>query len=187
MTIDFVTVMGRLLCDPSARQRFVADRQRYLSELELDSAAREALLSVDTTALERQAAVLLNKRRHEVRKLLPETMARLGNRATAVFDDFASSNWPTSHRRHVEDAVAFGDHLARRQPHAVARAEINRLAFLLSRRRFAVAWLTDYAIYSRHHFALQLLIRKQSRPVPVEHIWFLRWPSGTQRQPSAAP
>ena len=154
MPADLTTVLGRLLSDPHLRAEWRRDPEAAARGLDVDPAA------IDVDGLEHQAETLVEKRFHEVAKLLPRTMAALGGDAARLFREHAARFWHEGHRRHGEDASAFGRWLAdRRLPHSPA--ELHRLRFLLAGRRFSAAFVPDAWVGGRSRRALHVLYRRR--------------------------
>jgi hypothetical protein len=157
MTTDLTTVLGRLLSDPALRATLRRDPEAAARALDADPAT---LAAVDSDGLEQQAETLLEKRFHEVGKLLPRTVAALGPDAERRFREHAAGFWPEGHRRHAEDASAFGRWLqGRRLPHS--RSELNRHRFALGARRFSLGFVNDAWVGGRSRRALQILYRRR--------------------------
>jgi len=157
MPAEFTTVLGRLLADPALRAELRGDPDALARRLDADP---EALRALDAGELERQADTLVDKRFHEVEKLLPATIAGLGDAAARVFGEHAARSWPEGHRRHAEDAAAFGAFLeGRHLPRC--RAELNRLRFAMGRKRFSFRFVPDARIGGRARRALQILYRRR--------------------------
>ncbi len=159
--IDLTTALGRLLSDAALRREHVRDPRALARRLEVDAAHLAAFLGLDRDGLEIQAETLIAKRFHEVAGMLPETTARLGATARARFFEFAETAWPTGHRRHLADAVAFCRFLARRGGPRPCDAEFNRLGFALDRRWLALHLVRRYPNPARHRAALQILFRRR--------------------------
>jgi hypothetical protein len=157
MPADLTTVLGRLLADPGLRSEFRRDPAATARSLDADPAELSAL---DPEELEHQAQTLVDKRFYEVAGLLPRTMAALGRDAERFFRDHAAGFWPEGHRRHAEDAAAFGRWLeTRRLPRS--RSELNRLRFSLGGGRFSLGFVDDAWVAGRNRRALQLLYRRR--------------------------
>ncbi len=159
--IDLTTALGRLLSDPALRREHARDPEALARHLNVDAAHLDSFLGLDRDGLEVQAEALIAKRFHEAACLLPETTARLGETARALFFEFAKGTWPTGHRRHLEDAVAFGRFLRRRGGPGPSDAEFNRLRFALERRWLALHLVWRFPHGARHRAALQLLHRRR--------------------------
>lgn len=154
MPADLTVVLGRLLSDPVLRAEFRRDPEATARALDVD------LAGIDPEELEHQARTLVDKRFHEVAALLPRTMDALGPDAARLFREHADGFWPKGHRRHAEDAVAFGRWLeARRLPRS--RSEANRLRFALSGGRWSLGFVNDAWVGGRARSALQLLFRRR--------------------------
>ncbi|MBI3858437.1 MAG: hypothetical protein HY293_22360 [Planctomycetes bacterium] len=157
MPADLTTVLGRLLSDPALRAELRRDAAAAARSLDADPAEISAL---DVDGLERQAEMLVEKRLHEVGKLLPLTLAALGGEAAARFREHAALCWPGGHRRHAEDAAAFGRYLeARGLPRS--RSELNRLRFAMRGGRISLGFVPDARVGGRPRRALQLLFRRR--------------------------
>jgi hypothetical protein len=156
MPADAVTVLGRLLADAALRAELRRDPDALARMLGADPAE---LRGLDPAGLEAQAETLLVKRFHEVGKLLPLTMAGLGEGAKALFREHAGRGWPQGHRRHAEDAAAFGRFLEERTlPRS--RSELSRLRFAVGPRRLSLSFVRDAWVGGRPRPALQILYRR---------------------------
>lgn len=106
-SIDFVTALARLLSNATLRAKFIVAPNSVADELNVASLDRSAFVALDPSELEEQATVMINKRWHEVERLIPKTVEGLGTSAQDMFRFFANQDWPTGHRRHPEDALRF--------------------------------------------------------------------------------
>ena len=159
---EHVTLLTRLLSDPLLRQRFNESPAEVVRELTDSPAAKSFLLTLDVRQLDAQARILIAKRRHEVAQLLPLTWQRLAESATEQFEVFASeAAWPEGHERHLIDAAAFSEWLARQRKAQVVVAEKNRIQFLLSGRRLTIRILTNDSLRP----AIQILFRNSGGQV----------------------
>jgi hypothetical protein len=166
---DFTHALARLLSDQRLRQSFKNDAAAMVAKLGLDGADRAAILALDATDLDRQALALVSKRRAEALRLIPSTLRCLGSsRAAELFEGFAETFWPQSHRRHLEDAVAFGAYLER-MGEPFDAAELNRLAFRLHQKRVSIRWIDEQLVGGKHRRAVQVLVRPRKR----DHDWLL--------------
>lgn len=154
MPAELTTVLGRLLADPALRAEFRRDPAATARELDAD------LSGIDPVELECQAATLVDKRFHEVAKLLPRTIALLGADAARVFGAHAGLFWPEGHRRHAEDAVAFGRFLQERR-FPCCRSELHRLLFAMGKGRLSFRFVPDAWVGGRARRALQVLYRRR--------------------------
>ncbi len=157
--IDLVTALGRLLTNPELRGVFNRDPAAVARRLVVAHEHLEAFLAIDHNGLETQSRALVTKRYHEVARLLPVTIAWLGEDSSAHFFDYAAGRWPKGHRRHLEDAIEFCAYLGRKRVKKICRAEYNRLRFVLARRRWAVHFVPDFPQAGRTRPAIQLLVR----------------------------
>jgi hypothetical protein len=157
MPADLTTVLGRLLADPALRAQLRRDPDAVARALDADAGA---LRDLELAALEQQAETLIDKRFHEVAKLLPLTMARLGGEARAAFEEHAARHWPEGHRRHADDAAAFGRFLGERKLPSSA-SELNRLCFAMGTGRLSLRFVADAWVGGRARRALQVLYRRR--------------------------
>ncbi len=186
MPVDLTTALGTLLSDAALRAEFRRDPAACAERLDLCREDRHAFQSLAPEELEVQGVALVHKRRREVARLAPETFARLGPAAEALFDEHATRRWPTGHKRHVEDALAFLEHLEASGDRRACRWERNRLRFALSSQRLAFH-LLPLPRYGRVRLALQVLASAQG--VFREQLFGLAWPGKTARvgSPASAP
>ena len=170
--IAFTTALAKLLSDPRWLEAYKSDRRNTARQLDLADSDLNAFLSLNENLLTQQAASLLNKRFHEVSQIACFTVRMLGQRARALFTEFAPSSWPEGHRRHLADAAEFCRYLKRTRQD-FCRAELNYLEFLLSKRRLSVRLVRDFYVHNRPRFAVQVLYRKNSEP--RQFVWFSRY------------
>lgn len=133
--IDFTSAFARLLCDAALREAFARDPVETSARLGVDEPGRSSFLALNPADLEAQANALLEKRFHEVSRLIPDTMTRLGSGARERFGAFAKISWPTGHQRHLIDALRFLESL---DAEVASDAERHWLTFALGRRRLAI-------------------------------------------------
>lgn len=164
MAIELTTALGRLLRDASLRQQYRQDPTGIARTLAVREDLLSALAGLDPDELDLQAEVLLRKRFQEVERLLPQTVTRLGPVAYQQFMRYASSAWPEGHLRHVEDSARFGSYLLEHARADVCRSELNRVAFLAGRRRFAVHWAPGIWLDGRRRHAIQVVYRRRGTP-----------------------
>lgn len=140
---SLTSALGLLLSDASLRWNFGEDRRATAERMALLPEDLQAFLDLDAGALECQAAALLDKRRHEVARLLPRTFGRLGCRGVALFLDYARTAWPEGHDRHAVDALGFCLHLEHLRVPELDSSEFRRLQFLQGRSRVAFHWVPN--------------------------------------------
>src|ERR1043166_5133871 len=157
--IDFTTALGRLLRDGVLRDAFAASAAVVVADLGVSESDRQTLAALKVEDLEFQARVLLRKRFESVRRLIPATCASLGEQAWPCFHAYARTFWPDGPRAEIVDAASFCKQLSRTDPNAVCRSEVNRLEFARSKRRLAVAWVSNLFIEGRSRRGLQILLR----------------------------
>lgn len=175
--IAFTTALAKLLSDPRWLEAYKSDRQDAARQLHLAESDLTAFLSLDEDSLTQQAASLINKRFYEVSQIARFTVRILGQRARALFKEFAPSSWPEGHRRHLVDAAEFCRHL-KRTKQEYCRPELNYLEFLLSKRRFSVRHVRDFYVHNQPRFAIQVLYRKKGEP--RQFVWFSRYGMGRE-------
>ena len=114
--------------------------------------------------LEAQAHTLVEKRWHEVQQLLFSTLSDGGARYRECFGEYAPTNWPEGHQRHLIDAVRFADHLSRNGNQRDLGWRVNLLRFRLERSRFRVHWVRSLPVCSRWSCGVQVLYRRSNEP-----------------------
>jgi len=138
--IDFITALGRLLRDGNLRDAYAAQPDTVAARLDLRPEDRPAFRQLVPEDVEFQARILLRKRFDLVRRFLPDTERRLGEKAWPLFLDYARVNWPAEPRVVLRDAFQFCQRLREQQPSLVCQSEWNRLRFALSEKSFAIHW-----------------------------------------------
>ena len=136
--IDFITALGRLLRDGDLRDAFASQPDSVAARLDLRPDDRPAFRQLVPKDVEFQARILLRKRFDLVRRFLPDTAGRLGEKAWPLFLEYARVNWPAEPRVALRDAFQFCQRLREQQPSLVCQSEWNRLRFALSERNFAI-------------------------------------------------
>lgn len=104
---DFVSLLSQILTHPKTLECFIDDSAGFIRQFEISENDREALLSLEPDQIRNQADTLLNKRWHEVRKLIPITIAGLDEQGSDLFRFYAANQWPEGHCRHLIDACGF--------------------------------------------------------------------------------
>ncbi|HLY11459.1 MAG TPA: hypothetical protein VKW04_19300 [Planctomycetota bacterium] len=155
MPADLTTALGALLSDRTLRETLRRDPREVARRLQIPEADLHAL---DSEALEIQAESLIDKRRHEVSKQLPRTMALLGDLAPGLFREHAGIFWPEGHRRHVLDAARFGAFLMERGS-PLCRSEWNRARFVAGSSPLGVRYAPDVWIGGRSRRAVEVFLR----------------------------
>lgn len=168
--MDLPTALAQLLTDPNLRKWFRSDRPSLLDQLAVNHTARKTLELMDGEDLEAQAQALLAKRFHEVRRLIPQTIHRLGSLGRTAFFDYASEHWPTGHRRHWIDAREFLRWTMERNPCCVSRAESNWVQFVTSTKRLEIRFTRDLMIRGRRCRAIQLFTRFRNEDPRQRHL-----------------
>jgi len=91
-----------------------------------------------------------------------------------AFHRYARTSWPPAESAKISDAFQFCRHLKQQDAGAVATAEWNRLAFMLSTRRAAWHWVKRSANRGQSRHGLQLFIRGRDRRWR-ECFFYLGW------------
>ena len=162
--IDAITALGRLLRDGRLRDAYATEPRGTLGELGVVEAERHALLSLDPASLEFQAQILLRKRFETISRLVPLTLANLGERGWPLFAEYARSRWPGGKTPALEDVDQFTRRLRETNPQALSMSEQNRLRFALSRASLSVCFALDLPFRGRRRAGLQVFVRRQAGP-----------------------
>ena len=157
--MDLATALAHLLTNGDLRAAYLRDPQSVATNLGVDETVLRPFLALDPPALESQAELLLNKRFFEIRGLLPETCSQFGEDARKQFRAYAERVWPEGHRRHVLDALSFCTYLKDQVGFHANRCEVNRLRFVLAKRRFAIHLVPDLMVHGRRRRGMQFLRR----------------------------
>jgi len=161
-TVDFTTVLARLLRDGAARDAYRANATALAEVWRVREDDLDAFLAFDPGELETQAAVLLRKRLDQVARLIPRTLAALDEGAWPVFRDYARAHWPDDDGAGYADACDFCMAIRQGRPAALCMAEWNRLRFLRGPRLAAIHLTAALPSPSRPRRALQLLFRRRN-------------------------
>lgn len=160
--LDAVKTLAMLLQDRELRHRFASDRMAVVRELGVAADQIPFVCELDTQQLNDQAESLIDKRRSEVARLLPQTWLRLGAEANQQFLRYSDqAPWPEGFRRHFIDAAMFCQYLQRKTSKAHLRSEQHRVAFLASDQAFSVRVLPDLIFRGRKRWAVQLCTRRK--------------------------
>lgn len=166
--INIITAVGRLLSCKDLRKSFVKDPEALALELGVDEDERAYFIDIDIGQLEAQAKTLVSKRFHEIKKLLPETTCRLGDKAYEYFIDYSEQYWPDGSNRHTLDACTFIKYLRSTKVN-ICKEEYNRLIFKSRHKKLTVSFLTSVKIRGQLRSALQIICRFSSR----RYEWYL--------------
>lgn len=158
VSTDFNTALGRLLTDCELLSLFLRDRPSALLMLGVEPVAQADWLAIDGDDLAVQAQILRYKRWHEVHEHLPRTITSIGSNAIEHFMSYVPRYWPTGYQRHWDDAYQFCCYLMKLNL-PVCRDEINRLNFILSKKRVAIYFLHQSRDTHRPRHAIQILYR----------------------------
>jgi len=155
---DFTTALARLLSNSTLRKRFFLNPDAIITEFSLSKNDRDNLLSLSFNEIEIQATTLLNKRLHEVQKMIPATFAYDKLLLTGEFFNYAQNYWPTGYNKHSLDAVHFCQYLKLKKL-PFSAAEVNRLKFSSKQHHFAVYFHKKLPVCGHYHLALQIMYR----------------------------
>lgn len=122
-----VNAIARLLSSHELRDQFEKSPESVAQQLNLAQQDWNAFVSLDPDQLRRQSNSLLNKRWHEIRRLVPQTISELGDQAVEVFQFYATNDWPVGHRRHPVDALRFLQFLIANRMHEPDKSELKRM------------------------------------------------------------
>ena len=167
---DWVALHARLLASHELRCLLKRNPVELARRLNLGVNALPGLNALDVEALEMQAQGLVEKRWHEVRKLLPQTAANLGSEGPAMFATYAEGHWPEGHRRHLLDAAAFGRHLGSTHSALLVESEVERIGFMAGGARCGLRFHLRLTNGNSFGPGLQILWRN---PEIREFVWFL--------------
>lgn len=156
--IDFVTAMAILLSRPELQERFAYDAHQVADQLNLVDPDRSMFITLSPQQISTQANLLITKRLKEAYNFLPLTFTLIGKDGATYFTSYATTYWPHTHRRHVEDAFQFC-HYLKIHHYPVNQSELNHLTFLRSGRRFSLALAKDALIRNHCRPAVQLFYR----------------------------
>jgi len=159
--IDFVTALGRLLHDVRLREAFREDRARTVEALNVCATDCQAVLRLTPDEVEFQARVLLRKRLNAIRRWIPVTCERLGDRLWATFVDY--SNRKSTLSDGTKDACCFAEYVAAAVSAAGCSSEVNRLHFATGRSRFCLRFTQDAGAVMFGGRAVQIFVRWSSR------------------------
>lgn len=159
--IDLITALGRLLQHGPLRDAFTADPVATATKLAVLESDRAAFIQLAPDDIEYQARVLLRKRFGEIRRAIPSTCVQLGEKAWAIFHEYARAHWPATSRSMACDAYGFCQFLLKHQPDSLCRHEWNRVRFANGNNRLAVHFVRRLPIRNSPRCALQLLVRNR--------------------------
>lgn len=182
-SLSWADVLGRLLSDRDLRESFCRNAGAALEPFALQLADKAVLVALKPEHLRRQAQLLVEKRRSEVRRFLPVLFARLGTEAETLFAEHATTCWPEGHRRHLLDAAHFLRFVRRRHPFVLDGVESARVTFLAdSKRVMSLSFFARCSGGVDGGPGVQLLVRSRGRI----RQWrlFLAWPRLPRRSPA---
>ena len=155
---DFVTALGQLLSNPALQSSFAVSPHAVADLLNVDNNDRALFTALSSQHIHAQAKLLITKRMREVHKYLPITFKEAGANIADIFADYAIHYWPSSYRRHQEDAYRFSQHLIQKRI-SYNKSEFNRIKFIYSQRRLKIAVANDAFMQGKKFPALQLFYK----------------------------
>jgi hypothetical protein len=126
---DWVTLHARLLASRELRRLLRQDQAGLARWLDWPPNELQTFARLNPDDLDRQARGLVEKRWHEVRRLIPRTVRRLGPEGKQLFEIYADTHWPEGHRRHLLDARMFLEQLRQNDNQLPDAAEAARIRF----------------------------------------------------------
>ena len=103
----FTQLLADVLANPTIRKELVGNPQNLFERYELSVGQKQSLLSIVPEEIQQQAITLIDKRWHEINKLIPKTISFNPTEIQELFRFFATKFWPTGYRRHQIDAMKF--------------------------------------------------------------------------------
>jgi hypothetical protein len=139
--LDVQNLLARIFTDDDLRLRFLREPEKTGAENNLNEAEIEQIKQILPEQINFFADSLFYKRLHEVEKLLPLTRKALEKDFEKYFREFANQFLPRTIKKHLEDAVRFGEFLRTKKIEPVwardlAKFECSRLSFNNSKKRF---------------------------------------------------
>jgi hypothetical protein len=139
--LDVQNLLARIFTDEALRLRFLSEPEKIGIENNLSASEIEQIRQILPEQINFFADSLFYKRLHEVEKLLPLTRKALGTEFEKYFREFANQFLPQTIKKHLEDAVRFGEFLQTKEikfawAKDLARFEKARLSFNNSEKRF---------------------------------------------------
>ena len=122
-----VDAIAQVLSSVELREQFELSPEVVADQLAVATEDRQAFVELDAEQLKRQSNTLLNKRWHEVRRLVPLTIELLDEQAGDVFRFYATNDWPIGHRRHPADAFRFLQFLIANKIQEPNQAELKKM------------------------------------------------------------
>jgi hypothetical protein len=156
---DVQNLLARIFTDEDLRLRFLREPEKTGAENNLNAAEIEQIRQLLPEQVNFFADSLFHKRLHEVEKLLPLTRKALERDFEKYFREFASRFLPQAIRKHLADALEFGDFLQSREIKPfwikdLAKFERARLSFNNSEKRF---------LLKRFDFDIRKILKEISR------------------------
>jgi len=177
--------LARLYTEPAIREMLEHDPQALKHECGLSDEDLDHLTNLSASELEFFATSLRSKRRGEVAKLLPGTVAALGGQFKILFNRYSGRYLPSGPDKHLEDALHFAEYLldvdvpGKPWVESIVSYESSWLEIINHRRRFIVRRLhynvdinvedaahpdqanlmaiwTDHWLLGRHHWLVKL-------------------------------
>jgi len=177
--------LARLYTDPAFREMLENDPEALQRACGLSDEDLEHLKHLSAAELEFFAASLRSKRRGEVAKLLPETVAALGGQYRLLFNEHAANYLPPAKNKHLEDALHFAEFLEHislpDKPWVPSTIAYERAWLEISSgRRFLIVRRLNYSIdtllRSTHPERANLVVIWVHTRLTGTHHWILKLP-----------
>ncbi|MDG2221771.1 MAG: hypothetical protein P8L85_10335 [Rubripirellula sp.] len=179
--LALIEILGRLLQDRGLRERLAKDRAAVAKELGIAADQASFIDGLNVHQLEAQAESLIQKRQHEVSRVIPETWSRLGRQWQVQFRQYAAkAAWPQGHRRHFIDAAMFCKFLKAKGVSGYLRSEHQRADFLAGNQRLSIRIVNDLIFKDKEHWAIQFCIRRKG--FAINRAYRVRWGRKQKRQ-----
>jgi len=107
--------LAKVFTDENLREKFLSEPESVGKENNLSETEIEQIRQVLPEQIKFFADSLFYKRLHEVEKFLPLTRKVLGKKFETYFREFANEFLPNTIKKHLEDAVEFGEYLRRKE------------------------------------------------------------------------
>lgn len=107
--------LAKVFTDENLREKFLSEPESVGKENNLSETEIEQIRRVLPEQIKFFADSLFYKRLHEVEKFLPLTRKVLGKNFEIYFREFANEFLPNTIKKHLEDAIKFGECLRRKE------------------------------------------------------------------------
>jgi hypothetical protein len=107
--------LAKVFTDEHLREKFLSEPGNIGKENNLSETEIEQIRKVLPEQIKFFADSLFYKRLHEVEKFLPLTRKVLGKKFEIYFREFANEFLPNTIKKHLEDAIEFGEYLQKKE------------------------------------------------------------------------